>query len=308
MTVVSFTEKLQSWCVRFRNSLTVEAIEALLVILRAENLPNLPKITFLQTKSNPNVTSMKSFKNTNGFYVYFGIQEGLKVIITNEYTESTVSLLFNIDGLPLYHGSSEQFWINSGLVLHNQYECQPFIVAAYSGNSKPQSVDEFLQDFVTEANYFVQNVATIGQREFKVEIIGFSCDTPARSFIKKCKGHGDFYACERCETRGITKHKRRIYPSMNSKQRTDDSFRRQRQKEHHLEGRSPLLDIKHFDPIRSVFLDFMHLFYLGNMKWILEQLVGINKKINRKCKLHTRDVKLLNSNLKILLRYVAKEF
>ncbi|XP_024868726.1 uncharacterized protein LOC112454283, partial [Temnothorax curvispinosus] len=169
VTVVSFPEKLQNWCVRFRNSLTVEAIEVLLVHLRDENLPNLPKsaATLLQTKSNPNVKSMKCFKNTNGFYVYFGIQEGLKAIITDEYTESTISLLFNIDGLPLYHGSSEQFWINSGLVLHNQYECQPFIVAACSGNLKPQSVDEFLQNFVTEASYLVQNVATIGQREFK---------------------------------------------------------------------------------------------------------------------------------------------
>lgn len=87
VTIVSFTEKLHSWCVRFRNILTVEAIEALLVILRAENIPNLPKsvATLLQIKSNPNVKSItRTQKNTNGFYVYFGIQEGLKAIITDE--------------------------------------------------------------------------------------------------------------------------------------------------------------------------------------------------------------------------------
>ncbi|KYQ59976.1 hypothetical protein ALC60_00982 [Trachymyrmex zeteki] len=181
-----------------------------------------------------------------------------------------------------------QFWATLGLVLHNQYECQPFIVAVYSRNSKPQSVNEYLHDFVEEASFLVQNVITIGQRVLKVEIIGISCDTPARSFIKKCKGHGGFYACERCETRG--------------------SFRRQRQKEHHLEGKSPLLDIPYFDPVKSVFLDSMHLLYLGIMKWILQQLLGTKKKINRKCILHHRDVKLFNSILKVLLRYVPKEF
>lgn len=40
MAALSFPEKLQSWCVRFKNSLTVEAIEVLLAILRAENIPN----------------------------------------------------------------------------------------------------------------------------------------------------------------------------------------------------------------------------------------------------------------------------
>lgn len=90
-------------------------------------------------------------------------------------------------------------------------------------------------------------------------IVGFSCDTPARSFIKKCKGHGGFYACERCETRGKTINNKRVYPSMTSTLRTKSSFILKIQNNHHLgAGRSPLLDIPDFDPVKSIFLDYMH--------------------------------------------------
>jgi len=61
--------------------MTVEMIENLLEILRSENLTDLPKsaVGLLQTKSNNNITIMKSSKNTNGSYVYFSINEGLKL-------------------------------------------------------------------------------------------------------------------------------------------------------------------------------------------------------------------------------------
>lgn len=79
--------------------MTVEIIDDLLEILQTENIPNLPKsaCTLLQTKSYKNIKPMTSSKNTAGFYLYVGI-EGLKYIITNEYRESVIRLLFNIDG------------------------------------------------------------------------------------------------------------------------------------------------------------------------------------------------------------------
>lgn len=124
-------EKLQSWAVRFRQNLTVETIDSLLNILRSENIPNLPKsaVTLLQTKTSKSIRSMRSLKNTFGSYVYFGLEEGLKNIVTNDFTENTIKLLFNIDGLPLFNNSSQQFWTNLGLIVHNDYESQPFIVA-----------------------------------------------------------------------------------------------------------------------------------------------------------------------------------
>lgn len=248
-----------------------------------------------------------SSKNTNGSFVYFGLESGLKRIITNEFTENTIRLLFNIDGLPLYNSSNRQFWANLGLILHSNYDSKPFVVAVYSGDSKPQNANDFLEDFINELNTLIENGIVINQQVFNVEIVGFSCDTPARPFIKKCKGHGGFYACERCEIRGKTINKKRIYPNINSRRLTKRSFKNQRQVEHHL-GRSPLLDIPNFDPVRSVFLDSMHLLYLGIMKWILQQLIGAKKRVNRKCKLSRRNIRHLNLNLKLLGRFVPKKF
>lgn len=287
LTKPSFREKLQDWAVKHKSNLTVEIIEDLLGILRAENIPNLPKsaTTLLQTKSNTNIKLMNSLKNTTGFYMYLGIEQSLRDIITEEYSDTVIRLLFNIDGLPLFNGSNQQFWPNLGLILHNDYDSQPFIVSVYSGDSKPQNIDYYLEDYVKEAKHLIQNGVTIGQITFRVEIVGFSCDTPARSFVKKCKGHGGFYACERCETRGKTINKKRVYPNMTSRLRTKSSFITKSQNEHHLgAGTSPLLGIPDFDPVKSIFLDSMHLLYLGVMKWIMYQLLG-TKKFNKKCKL-----------------------
>ncbi|KAE9522989.1 hypothetical protein AGLY_016620 [Aphis glycines] len=288
--VPTIREKLQSWAVKFRSNLTIETIDSLLDILHSENIDGLPKsaVTLLQTKTDKNIKLMMSSKNTNGSY-------------------NTIRLLFNVYGLPLYNSSSQHSWANWGLILHSKYESQPFIVAMYSGDSKPQNADDFLEDFIKELKTLIENGIIINERVFNVEIVSFSCDTPARSFSKKCRGHGGFYACERCETSGKTRNKRRIYPSINSRRRTKRSFKNQRQVEHHL-GRSPLLDIPNFDPIKSVFLDSMHLFYLGIMKWILQQLIGANKRINRKCKLSRRNIRHLNLKLKLLGRFVPKEF
>lgn len=133
-SVPSFRDKLRHFVVQFRNNMTVEMIENLLEILRSENHSDLPKSAagLLQTKSNKNISIMISSKNTNGSYVYFGLEEGLKGIITDEYYENSIRVLFNIDGLPLYNSSSQQFWPILGLILHDKFESNPFIVAVYS--------------------------------------------------------------------------------------------------------------------------------------------------------------------------------
>lgn len=217
----SLSEKLRIFAVRVRSNITVELIENLLEILRSENYFDLPKSAagLLQTKSNKIFATMKSSKDTNCSYVYFGIENELKDIITDEYHETNIRILFNIDGLPLYNNScqqSQQFWPILGLIIHEEYESNPFIVAVCSGDSKPQNVNNFLEDFVQETRILIQNGLKLGQETFKIEIIGFSCDTPSKAFIKKCKGHGGFYACERCETRSKTINKKRVYPSINS--------------------------------------------------------------------------------------------
>lgn len=52
-------------------------------------------------------------------------------------------------------------------------------------------------------------------------IKAFVCDTPARAFIKRCTGHGGFFACERCEIKGKTVQGRRVYKGINYVERTN---------------------------------------------------------------------------------------
>lgn len=59
---------------------------------------------------------------------------------------STVSLDVNIDGLPIFKSSKLQFW--PILVKFNYFN--PFIVALYCGESKPEPLDDYFRDFLEE--------------------------------------------------------------------------------------------------------------------------------------------------------------
>ncbi|XP_018405662.1 PREDICTED: uncharacterized protein LOC108782011, partial [Cyphomyrmex costatus] len=216
--------------------------------------------------------------------VVLRVKENLKQIISpNVYKKRIIRLLINIDGLPVFNHSGEQLWPILICVFDLEYESSPFMAAAFCGKSKPNLVDEYLQDFITEIKELLRNSIDIEEDHFIVEILGFVCDTPARAFLKCTKGHGGFYACERCEVKGVsitnrTGHKKRIYANINCKLRTRKSFKEQHQKEHH-NSKSPLLDIPRFDPVKDFFLDSMHLLYIGIMKILLEEwLFGRNRK------------------------------
>ncbi|CAI6358648.1 unnamed protein product [Macrosiphum euphorbiae] len=252
---------------------------------------------------------MESLKNTIGHYVYFSIEEGLKGQITEEYTENVISLLFNIDGLPLFNNSNQQVWPILALIIHNEYQSQPLIVAVYSGDSKPKTVEEFLNDLVAELNTLILNGVTIGNRIFKIELVGFSCDTPARSFIKKCKGHGGFYACERCETRGKTKNKKRVYPSVISRKRSKRSFIKKTPKRAPSRRHFTILKYTKLRPSKIGIFRLNAFIILGNYKMVIAAIYN-TKRVNRECKLKLprRAIKQLNLNLKKSVQLIPKEF
>ena len=121
------------------------------------------------------------------------IAENLKRIISpNVYKKRIIKLLVNIDGLPIFNRSGEQLWPILVLVFDLEYE--PFMVVPFGGKSKSNSVDEYLQNFITEIKEFLKNgilrIVDIEKDHFTVEIFGFVCDTLARSFLKCTKEHG----------------------------------------------------------------------------------------------------------------------
>lgn len=127
-----------------------------------------------------------------------------------------------------------------------------------------------------EVNDLSKNGLTIGNSFYKFKLKAIVADTPARAFIKCCKGHTGYYACERCQTRGVSietkKSRKRIYPEVNSKHRTMNSFKEKETPDHHLPGlTSPLLKIAEFDIVGGVVLDYMHLLCIGVMKTLYDK-------------------------------------
>jgi len=139
-------EDLASWAVM--HHLPRQSLNGLLLILRKHDI-EVPKdsITLLKTpRSVENV-----FYKCGGHHHYEGIE---KAVVRNmdrlKENPSFVELSVNIDDLPLSKSSNQQLWP----ILGSINNCNiVFIIAIFYGASKPNNVDEYLEDFVNEVNH-----------------------------------------------------------------------------------------------------------------------------------------------------------
>ena len=242
----------------------------------------------------------------NSQFLYCGLALQLqRTVNINLHKNNTLRLQFNIDGLPLFHSSSIQFWPILGKVYTEQNVYNPFVIAVYCGNSKPSNVTSFLSKFVDELNYLLENGIDIDGKSFIIEIMCFICDRPARSLIKCIKNHTGFYSCERCDVRGYRFNNRTLFPLHGGKERDDLSFRSQTNIEHHT-GKSPLtLITPPINMISSFSLDFMHLCCLGIMKKLFTDYW---LKAGHKCKLNKNNTLRLSARLVNLSNQIPSEF
>lgn len=268
-------------------------------ILGQRLIPQLPKSskTFLRTTSAKYI--IKHIED--GQFVYCGIQEGLQNINTTLHNEE-IRLILNVDGMPLFHSSLQQLWTILAKIDYYPDIYKPFPVAIYCGDKKPSNLNLFLEDFIHEINVLYDGIEING-KQFKVSIAYFTCDTPARAFLKQCKGHTAYFACERYLIRGERFEGRMIYECGNYNPRTNISFRMQEQPEHHT-GISPLLQINPpIDMINQFVLDFMHLCCIGVMKKLLEYWLD-----NSKFKLSYSQKKILNERSAAMSRQIPCEY
>jgi hypothetical protein len=139
----SLQSDLAQWVVCSQS--TRESCNWLLGLLRKHGcqLPK-DKRTLVKTPRSVSVG-----ERCGGQYVYFGQQKALHTVACGEPASSgNLKVQINVDGIPLYKSSSTQFWPILCTVNHSQ----PLIVALYLGKHKPNSVDDFLADFVQEAS------------------------------------------------------------------------------------------------------------------------------------------------------------
>ena len=260
----SLRDKLRYWGVKYQ--INHNALNNLLQILQDYH-PDLPidSRTLLKTRR---VNEIR--KNDDEEFCYFGIKPYLEKLDLKEICpEGKILLRVNIDGLPLCRSTRAQFWPILGIIV-SKVKLSPFIIACHYGNSKPADLDNFLVDFVCE----VSNLKAIGFKQtcivYEFDILHFSCDAPARSFIKCIKNHSSYNGCEKCIQKGIAVNGHVKFLEIESPLRTNNDFFSMVHKEHHV-GKTPLMNIDFGDEglVSKFPLDCMHLIDLGVVRKLI---------------------------------------
>lgn len=149
-------------------------------------------------------------------------------------------------------------------------------ISIWCGDSKPDSVNEFLLPFVNELSGVLREGVTIGNHQVRVMIRCFTCDAPARAFIKGTVNFNHKNGCQRCEITGkFYNHAHRMsFPHIGAS-RTDKSFRERLQPEHHKEY--SVLEKLPIDMVNDFpASDVLHLLHHGVMKKCLSMWIEGN--------------------------------
>lgn len=177
---VSLESELGEW--QSKHKLTREALNQLLDILRRQG-HRLPKDcrTLMKTPRQINIREL-----CGGEYLYFGVETGLLKIVSRhsaKFSERILCISFNIDGVPLFKSTNVQLWP----ILCSVKGFEPFVVALFCGSSKPDSLDNYLSDFLNELNELKRNGVSYNDETFRVSFLAFVRNAPARYFLKCTK-------------------------------------------------------------------------------------------------------------------------
>lgn len=267
-SALSIKDDLINWAVQYQISHT--AVTALLQIVRKHNFDIcFPKNckSLLKTPRHTNIR-----KVAPGEYFHNGLITGILEFLRNSPDNiDLIEVQISIDGLPISNSSTNQLWPILGSVAPSFNTV--FIIGCYFGPKKPYNCNEFLRDFVDEAQILVTNGFGYREKHISISIHSLIADAPAKSFVTATKGHTGYFSCAKCTTEGKYIAQRMCFSDINCLKRTDDSFAKQTQKEHHT-GQSILLNIPNFGLISKVPLDYMHLVCIGAVKKILNFLLS----------------------------------
>lgn len=135
--------ELSSWATK--THLPRDPTNELLSILRKYGM-DVPKDsrTLLKTPRNVDVLN-----KCGGSYYYLGIRNGISSWLDqNVEPVPFLKLSVNVDGVPLDKSTNSQLWPILGSINSSDYV---FVIAIFHGYSKPDSVEEYLRDFIKEA-------------------------------------------------------------------------------------------------------------------------------------------------------------
>ncbi|XP_058126535.1 uncharacterized protein LOC131285620 [Anopheles ziemanni] len=271
-------ECVRYWALAGNESLAT--VGRMLEMLRAKTDMYIPKDprTVLRTKRDRAALSIIG----DGRFWYHGISKCLLAEMRKHATVSEVIQFdINIDGLPLHSRSRTQFWPIL-LKVVDEPDWPIMVVGIYSGQSKPQSNDQFLRPLVEEINVLFRTGLVINEATIRVYLRAIIADTPARAFIKGVQGHMGKHSCLKCCCEGETVQQRTVFLETNADQRTDDAFRNNEYVLHQT-GTTPLIDLENFDMIEDVIVgDRLHQIDIGVTKKLLNiWYVGVLRSTRR---------------------------
>ena len=216
--------------------------------------------------------------NNKSYFSHLGLRKALIHIVENSNNfkkidnstseEVLLSLNINVDGLPISNSKYWQMWPIQVLVTNADYS-HPEIVSLFTGETKPPSVKDYLDEFVKELRFLSKNQFYVNNNAYRIDINKciFVADSPARAFIKQNKGHNSKHGCDFCSQEG-TFVKNVEFETVIGSTRTNAQFRAQDDEDHH-NGQSPLVKVSELDMINNFPVEPMHNVFLGVMKKLL---------------------------------------
>lgn len=108
-----------------------------------------------------------------GSYYHFGLADSIRKVLT--FVKDNIDCIrigVNIDGLPLSRSSQQQFWSILGSII--PYD-NVFIIGIYHGNEKPANANDFLKEFVNEAEQLCANGIYINNRNIPCRVSALIC-------------------------------------------------------------------------------------------------------------------------------------
>ncbi|XP_063919114.1 uncharacterized protein LOC135134383 isoform X1 [Zophobas morio] len=299
-----FVNKIKKWALD--NNITHKAFNGLIQIIQ-------PAFPFLRKDARTILKTprkVEKFPLNNGEMIYLGVERGLRKKIDGglNYENEIIFLKVNVDGIPLFKSSSIEFW-----PILVQSDCfkntSPFAAAIFCGRGKPSPIETFLSSFVEECLTLLSEGLTYLDKKFKIEFKFFSCDAPARSYLKCVVGHTSRNGCERCLIKADRENFRNFYPvNYTYEARTDNDFLNVNLEtsdtESYFKGKSPLLTLR-IGLVSQFVLDPMHLIYQGVIKRLLLIYLLEGK---RPYKLSKLAVSKINNQLLLVKKHTPIDF
>jgi hypothetical protein len=292
-----FKEDLIKWTIDHNidhNSLS----DLLKIVKRLDCLKNLPSDarTLLKTPRSTEIQLIPP-----GKYLEFNWCNSLSLLIKKQpEARNPVKVQINIDGIPLFKSSNQQFWPILGSIESTQ-DC--FVIGIFAGAGKPNSVNQFLDKFVNKFNDISEAGLVVNGQTYLIQISAILCDAPARSFILGAKNHTGYSSCGKCDIKGEYFMNRVIFPFSETNKRTDQSFRNQDDKRHHNEV--TIINNLPINLVKDVPFEYLHLVCLG----VVRKLLHLWTK-GKKCpaRLRPHEIELISTKLKSLKSSVPVEF